>query len=75
MLKLATSDPPYVPVSDSESTETDDDVLCLDFGEEGAPNTRIDFTCVEQMERARRMCAEVRKMCQKTERSLAMVMH
>ena len=62
-LEPATSDPLYVPVSDSETTEIDDDVMCLDFREGWAPNTRNDFACVEEMERAQHMCAEVRKMC------------
>ena len=69
------SDPLYVPVSDSKTTKIDDDIMCLDSGEEGDPNTRNDLTCVEEIERARRMCAEVRKMCRKFERSLAMGMH
>ena len=57
------SNPLYVPISDFETTENDDDVMCLDSGEEGAPNTRNGFAGVKEMERAWRMCAEVRKMC------------
>ena len=67
VLVLATSDPLHVPVSDSETTEIDDDVMCLHAREEGAPNTRNDFARVEEMERAWHMCAEVRKMCKKFE--------
>ena len=39
-------------VSNSETTKTDDDVIWLDSGEGGAPDTRNDFACVEKMERA-----------------------
>ena len=75
MLELATSDPLYVAVSDFETIEIDDNVMCLDSREEGAPNTHNDFACVDEIERAQLMCAEVRKMCKKFERSLAMGMH
>ena len=47
--------PPYVPVSNPETTKTDDDVMYLDSGEEGAPNTCNDFTFVEEMERPQRV--------------------
>ena len=69
----------YVLGSESESEdddmcvdETGDDVMCLDSGEEGAPNTCNDFACVEEMERAQPMRLDVRKMCKKFERSLTM---
>ena len=75
VLEPATSDPLYVPISDSENTKTDDDVMCLDSGEEGAPNTRNDFTYMEEMKRTQHVCADVRKMCKKFELSLAMSMH
>ena len=52
VLEPATSDLPYFPVSDFETTEIDDDVMCLDSREEGAPNSRNDFACMEEMERA-----------------------
>ena len=46
-----TSNPQYVPMSDTKSSKSDDVVICLDYGEEGAPNTHNDSTYVEQMER------------------------
>ena len=49
VLEPATLDPLYVPVSDSETTETDDDVMCLDSREEGAPNTHNDFAYMEEI--------------------------
>ena len=69
------TDAMYVPRSDSGTTKTDDGVMWLDSGEEGAPNTCNDFACVQKMERAQRMCVDVRKMCKKFERSLAIGMH
>ena len=68
-------DPLYVSVSDSETTATDDDVMCLDSGEEGTLNTRNDFAYMEEMKRTQRLCADVRKMCKKFERSLVVGMH
>ena len=52
VLEQAKSETPYVPVSNSETTETDDDVMWLDSGEGGAPNTCNDIACMEKMERA-----------------------
>ena len=52
VLEPTTPDSLYVPVSDYETTKTDDDVMWLDSGEEGAPITRNDFSCVEKMEKA-----------------------
>ena len=75
MVEPATLSPPYVPASNSESTKTDHDVMCLDCEEEGAPNARNDFVCVQKMERAQWMCVDVRKMCREFERLLAMGMH
>ena len=49
--------------------------MYLESREEGAPNTRNDFICIEKMERAQRMCMDVRKMCKKFEGSLVMGMH
>ena len=69
------TDAMYIPRSDSGTSETDDGVLWLQFGEEGAPNTCNHFACVQEMERAQRMCVDVRKMCKKFERSLAIGMH
>ena len=43
-------------------------------GEQGAPNTHNEFAHMEQMKRTQRMCADVRKMCKKFERSLAVSM-
>ena len=74
-VKPATSDPLYVPVSDSKSTKIDDDVMCLDSGEEGSPNIRNEVACVQEMERVQRMCADIRKMRENFERSLAIGMH
>ena len=67
VLEPTKSDPVYVPVSDSETTETDGDVMLLDSGGGGAPNTRNDFACAKKMMRAQRVCADARKMCQKSE--------
>ena len=43
-------------------------------GEEGAPNTHNEFAYTEEMKRTQRMCADVRKMCKKFERLLAVSM-
>ena len=58
-----------------EDTRTDDDVVFLEFGEDVAPKTCNDSTSAEEMERAERMCEDVRKMCRKFNRSMALSMH
>ena len=59
----------------SEETHTDDYVMCVDFGEDVAPTTCNDSASVEEMERAEGMCENVRKMCRKFDRSMALSMH
>ena len=58
-----------------KDTRTDDDVVFLEFGEDVAPITCNDSTSAEDMERAERMCEDVRKMCRKFNRSIALSMH
>ena len=70
-----TLDSPYALVSDFESIKTDDNAMCLDFGEEGAPTNNNDSTSMEEMERVQQMCVDVRKMCIELEQSLAMGIH
>ena len=58
-----------------EETRTDDDLTCLDSGEDVAPTTCSDFAYAEEMERAERMCENVRKMSRKFDRSMALSIH
>ena len=60
-----------VDVAMCEEPHTNEDAPA---GEEGAPNTRNEFAYMEEMKRTQRMCADVRKMCKKFERSLAVSM-
>ena len=60
-----------VDVAMCEEPHTNEDAPT---GEEGAPNTRNEFAYMEEMKRTQRMCADVRKMCKKFERSLAVSM-
>ena len=46
--------------------------MCLDSGEDQAPITGNDSAFAEEMERAERMCANVRKMCRKLDRSMVL---
>ena len=52
MVEPPTSHPPYVPVSDSKSTKTNGNVMCLDSRENGDLNACNDLACVQEMERA-----------------------
>ena len=63
-----------VDVAMCEEPHTNEDAPTGEEGEEGAPNTRYDFAYMEEMKRTQRMCADVRKMCKKFERSLAVSM-
>ena len=54
---------------------TNEDAPTGEEGEEGAPNTRNDFANMEETKRTQRMCVDVREMCKKLERSLAVGMH
>ena len=58
-----------------EDVGTDDDVMCLDFVEDVAPIAWNDFPFVEEMERAERLCENMRKMCRKFDGSMALSMH
>ena len=58
-----------------EETRTDDNVMCLDFAEDVAPTTCNDSASVEEMERGECMYENVRKMCRKVDRSMALSMH
>ena len=69
------SDPLYIQVSDSETIQTDDDAMYLDSREDVNSNTHNDLAYMEETKRTQRVCADVRKMCKKFERSLVMGMH
>ena len=58
-----------------KETRTNDDVMCLDFGEDVAPTTCNDSASVEEMEGAERMCENGQKMCRKFDRSMSLSMH
>ena len=60
-----------VDVAMCEEPHTNEDAPT---GEKGAPNTCNEFAYIEEMKRTQRMCADVRKMCKKFERSLAVSM-
>ena len=60
-----------VDVPMCEEPHTNENAFVGEEGEEGAPNTRNDFAYMEEMKRTQRMRADVRKMCKKFERSLA----
>ena len=64
-----------VDVAMCEEPHTNEDAPVGEEGEEGAPNIRNDFAYMEEMKRTQRMCADVRKMCKKFERSLAVSIH
>ena len=64
-----------VDVAMCEEPHTNEDAPTGEEGEEGAPNTRNEFAYMEEMKRTQRMCADVKKMCKKFERSLAVSMH
>ena len=55
-----------------EEPHTNEDAPTEEEGEEEAPNTRNDFAYMEKKKRTQRMCADVRKMCKKFERSHAL---
>ena len=59
-------DPPYVSVLDPKSSRTNDDVMCLDYGEEVAPTTGNGTAWLEEMDRALSIHANAKKMCKKS---------
>ena len=61
-----------VDVTMFEEPYTNEDAPTGEKGEEGAPNTRNNFTYMEEIKRTQRVCVDVRKMCKKFEQSLAM---
>ena len=64
-----------VDVAMCEESRTNEDAPTGEEGEEGARNAHNDFAYMEEMKSTQRMCADVRKMCKKFERSLAVSMH
>ena len=63
-----------VDVAMCQEPHTNEDAPTGEEGEEGAPNTRNEFACMEEIKRTQRMCAGVWKMCKKFERSLVVSM-
>ena len=64
-----------VDVAMCEEPHNNEDAPVGEEGEEGAPNTRNGFAYMEEMKKTQRVCAKVRKMCKKFERSLVVGMH
>ena len=72
MLEPTTSDPPYVPLSDSESSRNDESVIGLELEEAAAPTTADETACLEEMDRALPIHANVKKMCNRSKESMVM---
>ena len=70
MVEPTTLDPPYVPISDSESFGHHDSVIGLEPKEEVAPNTANDTACLEEMDRDLPIYANVKKMCKRFNQSM-----
>ena len=65
MVEPPASDSPHVPISNVETTKNNDNVMCLDSGEDLAPTTGNASAFVEEIETAKHMHANMRKICKK----------